>query len=172
MIIRTLQPHDDRTDFSCGDPDYDDFLRRYAGQNQFVHRISTTIVVVEDERVIGYATFSVAEVSRDGLPDERASKLPRYPLPALRLGRLAVDTRFQGIGLGSRLVGQVLATALRLRDELGCAAVLVDALPERAAFYEELGFERASSILGKSRIPGTVLMVLSLADAAAASAKE
>ena len=169
MILRVLQPADDRSEFSCGDPDCDDFLRRYAGQNQFDHHISTTLVIVDDERVVAYATFAVAEVSRDELTPASASGLPAYPLPALRLGRLAVDARYQGIGLGTRLVREVLRTALRLRGELGCAAVLVDALPESADFYADLGFEPAVAIAGRPRIPRTVLMTLPLKDVAGAA---
>lgn len=162
MILRLLQPADDRSSFSCGDPAYDNFLLRYAAQNQFKHRISTTIVAVEDERVMGYATFAVGEVAIDDLPDSARGALPRYPVPVLRLGRLAVDTRYQGHGLGTLLVGHVLQTALRLRDTLGCAAVVVDALPERADFYRALGFVPLRMVRGRSRSVGTVPMVLAL----------
>jgi predicted N-acetyltransferase YhbS len=164
VILRVLQPADDRSGFACGDPDCDNFLRRYAAQNQFDHHISTTLVVVEEERVVAYATFSAAEVSRDGMPPDSARGLPAYPLPALRLGRLAVDVRYQGIGLGSRLVREVLDTSLRLRRELGCAAVIVDALPEAKDFYANLGFEKAVVRAGRPRIPATVLMILPLSD--------
>lgn len=171
MIIRILNESDERSDFACGDPDFDDFLRRYAAQNQFVHHISTTMVVVEDEQVIGYATFSLGELSRDDLPPGEAEGLPRYPLPALRLGRLAVDERFQGVGLGSALIREVVKTALRLREQLGCVAVLVDALPDKADFYVQLGFKGVSLRLGRSRIPGTVPMLLPLRDAAEAASR-
>lgn len=168
MIFRSLQPADDRSAFSCLDADYDDFLRRYAGQNQFTHRVSTTLVAVEDERVIGYATFALAETFRDELAEVDATKLPRYPLPALRLGRLAVDERYQGFGVGSRLMREVLAVALRLREEYGCVAVLVDALPEKRGFYESLGFEEASAVIGRGRVTGSILMTLPLTDVLAA----
>lgn len=171
MILRVLQPSDDRSTFHCGDLDCDEFIHAYAAQNQFVHRISTTLVIVEEEQVVGYATFSVAEMSRDDLPADQGKRLPRYPLPALRLGRLAVDERFQGVGLGSRLVREVLETALRLRRDLGCAAVLADAIPSRVGFYESLGFEVSHTLLGRSRLPGTVLMLLPLADVEAARSK-
>jgi predicted N-acetyltransferase YhbS len=169
VILRALQPADDRTHFSCGDPDCDDYLRRYAGQNQFEHRISTTLVIVEEEQVVGYAAFSIAALSRDDLPPEARQGLPAYPLPALRLGRLAVDARFQGVGLGSKLVAAVLGIALRLRSELGCSAVLVDALPSSVGFYERLGFERIAAERGRSRVPASVPMILPLVDVAAAT---
>ena len=170
MLIRALYPTDERVAFTSGDADSDDFIRRYAAQNQFVHRISTTIVAVEDECVVGYATFALAEVSRESLPTGTAQGLPAYPLPALRLGRLAVDVRFQSIGLGRRLLREVLRAALELRTSVGCAAVLVDALPAAVSFYEEMGFERGIPMRGISRRPGTVLMTLALAEVEVAHA--
>ncbi|HEY5539970.1 MAG TPA: GNAT family N-acetyltransferase [Coriobacteriia bacterium] len=164
MIVRFLQPADDRSQFSCGDPDYDDFIRKYAGQNEFRHRIGRTLVVVEDERVMAYATFTLGELAVDALPEHAAQGLPRYPAPVLRLARLAVDKACQGNGLGTLLVGEVLKLALRLRDEFCCVAVVVDALRDRQPFYEAIGFERCDVVLGRPRVMGTVLMVLPLAD--------
>lgn len=162
MIIRLLQPADDRTKFSCGDPAYDNFLRRYAGQAQFKHRFSSTMVAVENERVVGYATFSIGDVKNDDLPERYRRGLPRYPVPVLRLARLAVDSGYQGRGLGSLLVGRVILTALRVREQLGCVAVVVDSLPERVGFYFALGFEPMRAVRGRSTIVGTVPMALEL----------
>lgn len=166
MRIRRLQPDDDRSAFSCGDPDYDDFIRKYAGQNQFVHHLSTTIVVVEDEVVVGYATVAPAQAPADAVGAAAGPGLPRYPLPVLRLGRLAVDRRFQHLGLGGRLVAETIEVALRLRDDLGCVGVIVDALQSRAGFYEGLGFVRIATVVrGRSGVTGTVLMFLALSEA-------
>jgi hypothetical protein len=52
VIVRLLQPADDRSGFSCGDSDYDDYIRKYAGQDDFRHQIGRTLVVVDDERVV------------------------------------------------------------------------------------------------------------------------
>lgn len=168
MIFRLLQPADDRSQFSCGDSDYDDFIRKYAGQNDFRHHVGRSLVVVDDERVVGYATFTLGEMAVDALPESVTRGLPRYPAPILRLARLAVDSRYQGVGLGALLVSGALRMALRLRDEFGCVAVVVDALRSSQGFYEGLGFELSQVVLGRPRVAGTVLMVLPLADLAAA----
>lgn len=162
MIIRLLQPSDDRSGFSCGDPDYDDYLRKYAGQNDFRHHVGRTLVAVDDERVVAYAAFTLGDVSVDALPEEAARRLPRYPAPVLRLSRLAVDTRYQGAGLGRLLVGRVLALALQLRVQFGCVAVVVDALRSSAGFYEQLGFVTVEVLRGRPRVAGAVPMVLPL----------
>lgn len=168
MIVRLLQPADDRTQFSCGDPDYDDFIRKYAGQNDFRHHVGRSLVVVDDERVVAYATFTLGELAVDALPESAAQGLPRYPAPVLRLARLAVDTRYQDVGLGALLVCAVLRMALSLREQFGCVAVVVDALRSSQGFYEGLGFEVADVVLGRPRVAGAVLMVLPLADLEAA----
>ena len=165
MIVRQLQPADDRSQFSCGDPDYDNFIRKYAGQNDFRHHVGRTLVVVDDEVVVAYTTYTLGELAIDELPAPAALGLPRDPAPVLRLARLAVDTRVQGNGLGTLLVGEVIRLALRLRQDYGCVAVVVDALRSRQAFYESLGFEVSEVVLGRPRVAGTVLMILPLGEA-------
>ncbi len=169
MRIRRLQPADDRSNFSSGDPDYDDFIRKYAGLCQFRHHIGVTIVAVEDERVIGYATVVPGQVSIEELTESERRRLPRHPVPVLRLARLAVDERYQGIGLGRRLVREVFLLALRMRDEFGCVAVIVDALESRVSFYEGLGFRMLVPLQGRPRVAGTVAMFVSLRKASIAA---
>jgi GNAT superfamily N-acetyltransferase len=160
--LRKLQPDDDRSAFGCGDADYDDYLHKYAGQNQFRHRVGVTIVAVEDERIVGYATVSPGHVEADELTDSDRARLPRYPLPVIRLGRLAVDARMQGLGLGTRLIYEVLDLAERMRDELGCVAVVADVLRSRIAFYEEIGFRPLKVATGRSPVAGTIPMYLAV----------
>jgi GNAT superfamily N-acetyltransferase len=66
--------------------------------------------------------------------------LPSYPLPILRLARLAVDERFQGHGIGKLLLRVMLELALEIRDRIGCIGIVVDAKPDAVSFYSVLGF--------------------------------
>ena len=68
-------------------------------------------------------------------------RLPGYPLPVLRLARLGVDERAQGLGVGRALLRHILALALNQRDSLGCSGVVTDAKPEAVTFYTRYGFE-------------------------------
>ena len=140
MEIRALRQADDRTAFRSGDPDLDRFLVKYAGQNQFRHHIGTTYVADEGGRIVGYATVATGQIEFEGLREGRRRKLPRYPLPVLRLARLAVDQAAQGRGVGTTLSRFVFQLALRLAGEYGCAGVVVDAKPKAVSFYEGLGF--------------------------------
>src|SRR5438128_1009119 len=150
MEIRLLRESDDRASFRSGDPDLDRFLAKYAGQNQFRHHIGATYVAVEAGRVLGYATIAPGHIEIDDVPAKLRKKLPRYPLPILRLARLAVDATVQGQGLGKELLRFVLTLALRMADDLGCLGVVVDAKPDAVRFYEMFGFVELDVVEGKS----------------------
>lgn len=142
--IRPLSRDDDRGHFSCGQPDLDRFFEHYAGQNQFKLHLAVTYVAVVDEVIVGYATVAASSIERANLPTPRLRKrLPGYPLPVLRLARLGVGQRAQGLGIGRALLRYVLRLAVQQRDRLGCVGVVTDAKPEAVAFYEALGFVSA-----------------------------
>lgn len=150
MEIRALRETDDRSQFRSGDADLDRFLHRYAGQNQFRHSVGTTYVAVEGDRLLGYATVAPGQMNADALPATLRTGLPRYPLPILRLGRLAVDTKAQGEGVGAALLRYVLVLSLRLTDEFGCVGVLVDAKEGAVEFYARFGFVPLDAVSGQS----------------------
>ena len=169
--IRILRPSDDRSSFQCGDADLDRFFAKYAGQNQFRHHIGTSYVAVDDPsgRVLGYATISVASIEIDAVPAALKKKLPTYPMPVLRLARLAVDRSAQGKGIGSALLQYVLHIALRVANDFGCLGVVVDAKPDAVAFYEAYGFAPLDVVEGQSDArPKPTAMFLSVREIQAA----
>lgn len=143
VTIRRLEPSDDRSQFRSGSIELDRFFSRFAGQNQFRHHIGVTYVAVDERGAIaGFATVSASELVAASLSERQRKRLPAYPLPVLRLARLAVDQSRQGQGIGSALLRAVFVLAHRMAADLGCLGVVVDAKPEAAAFYERLGFIR------------------------------
>lgn len=161
MEIRALRPDDDRSGFSCGDSDLDRFFVRYAGQNQFRHQIGTTYVAAEGAAIAGFATVSAGGIEIDRLPATTRKKLPRYPLPVLRLARLGVDARTQGRGVGGELLAFVCGLASRMGEEVGCVGVLVDAKPGAVDFYARYGFVALDALQGQSAArPEPALMFL------------
>jgi len=125
----------------CGNPSLNEFLRLYALKNDKLSIGKTFIGLVDEEYVGGYLTVSTAQITTEDLPEEVRKKLPRYPVPAFRIGRLAVDKKYQGVGIGYRLLKQALLKAVEVSEEVGLYAVLVDAIDEKAkAFYEKYGF--------------------------------
>jgi GNAT superfamily N-acetyltransferase len=138
--IRLLTPRDDRAQFCSGDIELDRFFQRFAGQNQFRHHIGSTYISVFGGRITGFATVSPGELTADIISEHLKRKLPAYPIPILRIARLAVDKSFQGHGIGKLLLRSMFELALELRDKVGCAGVVVDAKKDVVAFYEKLGF--------------------------------
>ena len=145
--IRALGRDDDRSGFSCGQGDLDRFFEHYAGQNQFKLHLAVTYVAVLEARIVGFATVAPSSIERATVPSSRLRKrLPSYPLPVLRLARLGVDYRAQGLGIGKGLLRHVLVLALEQRDRFGCVGVVTDAKPDAIHFYEGLGFEALEGV--------------------------
>ena len=115
--IRPLAKEDNRSGFSCGRADLDRFFEHYAGQNQFQLPLAVTYVTVAESRIVGFATVAASSIERASVPSTRLRKrLPAYPLPVLRLARLDVDTRAQGLGIGWRRRRQVPVSSCRSFD--------------------------------------------------------
>ncbi len=146
FMIEALASRHIRKDFSCGDIALDRYLQRQAGQDARKH-VAATFVLVEKGglEILGYYSLSATSVRLADLPERIAKKLPRYPLvPAILLGRLAVDETKRNKGYGQVLLIDALKRCLAA-NEIGWAALIVDAKDENAAsFYEHHEFIRLS----------------------------
>jgi GNAT superfamily N-acetyltransferase len=143
--LRRPEPLDsrrhDRSEFACGEPALDEWLRRFAGQNRRRDTAATWVIADADDRVVAYASLAMTALDRSEAPDALA-KHASDPIPALLLGRLAVDHRYAGAGIGTALVAHVLATGVELNAKAACRAIVVTALsPTARAWWERLGFE-------------------------------
>lgn len=163
-MVRRLEPTDDRSPFQSGNVDLDRFFLRYAGQNQFRHHIGTTYVALDlSGKIAGFATVSASEIAPAALEPSKRKRLPKYPIPVLRLARLAVDRRSQGKGIGRLLLRSVLRLAQHMANDVGCAGLLVDAKSDAVAFYTTLGFVQLDTVAGElGDRPPTTLMFLEL----------
>lgn len=118
----------------------DEGLRRYAGQNRRHDTAATWVIADADDVVVAYASVAMTGIERSAAPQVLAKGAPD-PVPALLLGRLAVDRRYANLGIGTALATYVLATAVDLNEKAACRAVVVTALNVRArAWWERLGF--------------------------------
>lgn len=163
ISIRRLERTDDRSGFRSGNLDLDRFFQRYAGQNQFRHHLGTTYVAEDGDRLVGFVTVTPSQIEAKRIPARGSTHHLRYPLPVLRLARLAVDERELGRGIGLHLLRFVFVLAHRMADDYGCAGVVVDAKPDAIAFYERYGFltfEVVEGLLGDR--PQPVAMFLEL----------
>lgn len=131
----------DRTAFSCGASELNRYLREHASQD-IKRDIARVFVAVRPEAttVCGYYSLSATSFQRDELPVEQARKLPRYPVPAVLLGRLAVDRDAQGAGLGEFLLMDAMHRTLLATQVMAVHAMVVDAKDASAAkFYRKYG---------------------------------
>ena len=138
----------DRTGFDCGI----DLLNRYLKNLATQHRakgIATTFVLVDVERpaqILGYYALSAATIELERLTDADRKGLPDYPIPAVRIGRLAGSVSVRGQGVGELLLQNAIKRVLQARSTLGVYAVVVEAKDAKAeAFYRKYGFRLCDS---------------------------
>ena len=143
--IEPLGERHDRETFSCGVGTLDRYFRTQAGQDSRKRVASCFVLVADDGSVAGYYTLSATSIALADLPPVLMKKLPRYPLlPATLMGRLAVDERRRGHGLGELLLFDAFSRTLR--SEIASYAFVVDAKDDIAqAFYERYRFIRLPS---------------------------
>ena len=150
IIIRSLRESDDRAKFRSGHVDLDLFFARYAGQNQFKLHIGTTYVAIDDAGAIaGFVTVAACSVEIVHVPKKLAKRLPSYPIPALRLARMAVAEGRQRSGVGTLLMKSVFLLAQEQSRRMGCAFVVVDAKSGAESYYARWGFEALPVEIGE-----------------------
>jgi len=144
LLICQLEKHHIRATFDCGDLALNDYFRRYAWQNQVRHQIGATYVAVDESQpqvAIGYYTLAMTEISSDSLLELSAAlkSLPYPAIPAVLLARLAVDRRFNGRGLGRKLLADAFHRSLQIGRQVGCRCLIVDAYPSAVDWYAKFG---------------------------------
>lgn len=143
LIITPLGKQHDRKSFDCGEPSLNQYLHCYANQDT-KRRVNQVFVASPPDaprQVIGYYSPSAGSLDTADLPETLRRRLPRYPVPVVLLGRLAVVESQQGKGLGSILLADALQRVAQASQVMAVYAVVVDALNDRAAeFYQQFGF--------------------------------
>jgi ribosomal protein S18 acetylase RimI-like enzyme len=144
--LEPLSDKHERTSFACGEEALDRYFQTQAAQD-IRRRIATCFVAIEAAtgHLAAFYTIASASIPTADLPPGITKRLPRYPtIPAVRIGRLAVDLKFRGRGLGAALLADAVRRILLAPPAV--FAVLVDAKNDQAvAFYERDGFQRLTS---------------------------
>lgn len=149
----TIEPfdpkHQDRTAFSCGVPQIDNYLKLTAKKGAKADVVRVWVVLDDDRNIIGFYGINMHSVVAEDMPDALAKKAPRHGvLPAAFISMIGVDQSMQGQGLGSALLADALSRIGRVSEEIGTCVVLLDVfdcgVPEtvarRKAYYESFGF--------------------------------
>ena len=119
-IEALAQPHD-RSRFRCGSEALDRYIRLQASQDTRRKVARVFVSLPEKSReVAGFYALSAGSIERAMFPPEDVKRLPRYPVPVALIGRLAVDRRWAGQGLGSALLADA---SVHLLDTTRCLSV-------------------------------------------------
>ncbi len=148
LVIEPLNPTHDRTGFQCGVEALDRYLKKQAKQD-IKRRISRVFVATKPDNpkvVIGYYTLSTLSIELNQLPEKLARKLPKHPVPAALIGRLAVSNAAQGQGVGKMLLADAIKRTLAVSDQIAIYTMVVDAVNDNArGLYQQFGFARLSN---------------------------
>lgn len=138
-----LQAGHDLDDFDCGTASLNVWLRKHALQARAVDSARTFVVTdAEQDRVVGFHALTGVDVAHDDAASRARKGMPRHPIPAALLARLAVDVSVQGRGLGAWLLQDAMRRVVVAAESVGIRVLLVHALDERArSFSERHGFE-------------------------------
>ena len=134
-ISRSLLKH-----FDCGIEPLNTYLKRFALKNNMLGLGKTFIALSDQNQTVGYVTLCSAQAKFEELPEEYTEKLPHYPIPAIRIARLAVDKSCQGQGIGKYLLKQTFLKILQAAEITGIYLIIVDAKESAVSFYEQFGF--------------------------------
>ena len=128
--------------FDCGIEVLNEFLSRYSLKNDTLGIGKTFVAFDEKEEIAGFFTLATAQVVYEDIPDNYRTKLPKYPIPSLRIARLAVGKNQQGNGIGKWLLKQIFIKIIHVADITGLYFIIVDAKESSKGFYEHYGFTK------------------------------
>jgi ribosomal protein S18 acetylase RimI-like enzyme len=154
-IIVALEDRHDRSAFSCGKKPLDDYIRKYAMQNQ-ARGYGQTYVAIRDRSLIvdGFFTLAMSSVAFENLPEGLRKHCPKYPMPAALLAQLAIDQKSQGQGLGEMLLFEAIRRLVGASEIIAARAIIVKAIDEgAAAFYQRYGFLTLTDLPGHLYLP-------------------
>lgn len=131
--------------FDCGQPALNNWLLKYAQQNQNAGASQTYIGLV-DGIIAGYYSLAVGQVEYADAPERLQKGLARYPIPIMLLARLAVHKDWQGRGIGRALLKDAVLRTLQAADIAGIRALAVHAKDDQARrYYEQFDFAASPS---------------------------
>ena len=131
-----------RAAFDCGEVDLNLYLQKFARQNHESGGAKCFVATppAAPTRILGFYTLSPASLDYARTPALAKKGLARYDVPVFRLGRLAVDRTVQGRGLGGALLLRAADLCIRVAQDVGGVALMIDAKHDRAArWYESYG---------------------------------
>ena len=143
VSIKEIKSKSTLKKFDCDTEVLNSFLSGYALKNDELGIGRTFVALDENNQIAGYFTLAMAQVAYNEIPEDFKGKLPKYPIPALRIARLAVSKDLQGKGVGKWLLAQAFTKIIHVADVTGLYFfIIVDAKESSKRFYENYGFQK------------------------------
>lgn len=125
--------------FSCGNIELDKFLKKNALIND-QNGYGKTFVLENKEEILGFFTLCSFSIKFDEYPNKENIALPKYPIPCIKIARLAVNQKYQRQGYGKELLKQAFLRILSVASTVGIRLIVVDAKESAVSFYAKFGF--------------------------------
>lgn len=148
LVIEQLSTIHERKSFSCGDESLNTYIQKQAKQDikRRIGRVFVATLKENPSTIIGYYSLSSLSIELNELPESQICKLPKYPVPAALIGRLAVDKNAKGYGIGKMLLTDAIKRTIAVSNNIAIYAIVVDALDSNAeAFYKQFGFSHLNN---------------------------
>ena len=149
-MIELLDKKHNRKDFDCGKELLNDYLKNQVRQD-VKRKLSACFVLADSETKViqGYYTLSNNSIPLSSFSEQIQNKLPKSykSIPTTLLGRLAIDKKYQGNGIGKILLIDALKRSYGISNEIGSFGIIVDPIDDEAKnFYQKYDFiERPDS---------------------------
>lgn len=140
ISIQQIKSKSSLKKFDCGIKELNLYLHGYAQKNDVLGLGKTFIALDEDNNILGYFTLSTAQINYEELPTSYKTNLPKYPIPSIRIARLAVQKDLQGKGIGKKLLTLAFLKIIQVSDITGLYLIIVDAKESSESFYKHYGF--------------------------------
>jgi GNAT superfamily N-acetyltransferase len=138
--VRKLTLEDDTASFSCGQVDLDDYIW-YQAQEQQLDGAAAVYLAWIQGCIVGFLSLNMSSIWAEHVAeDHRPEHTPYIYFPSLMIGRLACDRRYQKQGVGRLLCQRAISIAIKLRRDVGCQFVILNAKKASINFYESCGF--------------------------------
>ena len=141
LRIEPIEKKHNRKAFTCKKSPLTEYLHQHARQNDEKNIAKSFVAVDDKSTVFGYYSLSTSSIEFEEFPEEYSKGLPQYPIPAVLIGKLAVNESTEGQGLGSRLLIDAFQRILTASSDIAIKVVIVDAIDEEAKdYYHRFGF--------------------------------
>ena len=141
MILKTIYEVKENVinAFSCGNGDLDGFLKKYAKIND-ENGYGKTFLLMDEKRIAGFFTLCSSSIRFEEFPEFNSHLFPKYPIPCIKIARLAVDIDYQRKGYGKELLKEAFLRIISVSASVGVRLIIVDAKESSKTFYEKYGF--------------------------------